>query len=86
MRCTESYVNDDPLAVVVVVLDGVEVVLAGVLRVLVHAVILVRAQLGKRPEMAKRKQARLNQTNSFRLLQNLELLKLLFFCCFLPCM
>ena len=44
-----THVYDDPFAVVVVVLDGVEVVLARVLRVLMDAVIFVRAQLWQRP-------------------------------------
>ena len=44
-----TYVDDDPLAVVVVVLDGMEVVLARVLRILVDAIILVGTQLRKRP-------------------------------------
>ena len=51
-----THVDDDPLAVVVVVLDRVEVVLARVLRVLVNALILVRAQLRQRPERRKGEQ------------------------------
>ena len=49
-----THVYDDPLAVVVVVLDRVEVVLARVLRVLVDALILVRAQLRERPGKRER--------------------------------
>ena len=49
ISCFRTHVDDDPFAVVVVVLDRVEVVLARVLRVLVDALILVRAQLRQRP-------------------------------------
>ncbi len=49
ISCLRTHVDDDPFAVVVVVLDRVEVVLARVLRVLVDALILVRAQLRQRP-------------------------------------
>ena len=45
-----THVYDYSFAVVMVVDDRVEVVLAGVLRILVHARILVDRQLRQRPE------------------------------------
>ena len=51
----ETHIDDDSLAVVVVVDDRVEVMLAGVLRVLVHALVLVGAQLRQRPARKKTK-------------------------------
>lgn len=44
-----THVYDYSLAVVMVVCDGVEVVLARVLRVLVNSAVLVGAELRKRP-------------------------------------
>lgn len=47
-KTTVTHINDDPLAEVVVMWDGVEVVLAGVLRILVHALLFMARDLRQR--------------------------------------
>ena len=48
-----THVNDNSLAEVVVVRDGMEVVVAGVLGVLVDTLLLMAGDLWQRPEMKK---------------------------------
>ena len=46
-----TYIDDYPFAVVVVVWNWMEVVLAGILRILVDSFLLVSTELGQFPEM-----------------------------------
>ena len=48
---TWTYIDDYPFAVVVVVWNWMEVVLAGILRILVDSFLLVSTELGQFPEM-----------------------------------
>ena len=48
---TWTYIDDYPFAVVVVVWNWMEVVLAGILRILVDSFLLVSTELGQFPEI-----------------------------------